>query len=70
MRRRQLNGAIPACEESRKETRFFQKTGFLAGVHIRNYGLRRSGRPGRAPVCLPDSSTTWPLTMTYRIPLG
>ena len=31
-------------------------------------GHRRSARPGRAPVCLPLSSTTWPLTITYSIP--
>ena len=28
----------------------------------------RSALPGFAPVCLPRSSTTWPLTITYSIP--
>lgn len=29
---------------------------------------RRSGRPGRAPVCWPRSSTSWPLMITYSMP--
>src|SRR5438445_2113373 len=29
---------------------------------------RRNARPGRAPVCLPWSSTTLPFTITYSIP--
>ena len=29
-----------------------------------------SGRPGRAPVCLPPSMTTTPLTIVYGMPAG
>ena len=42
----------------------------IGGFGLRGYLLCRSARPGRAPVLLPPSTTTVPLTMTYSIPIG